>query len=405
MKDRAGGIDALPPPILSGVDPPRRTILHVDMDAFFASVEQRDRPELRGRPVLVGSRERRGVVAAASYEARRFGCHSAQPMAQALRLCPDAVVVAPRGERYAEASDLVFRILAAVAPAVEPLSIDEAFLDMTGTERLLGAPRAVAEDLRARIRREVQLTASVGIAPNKFLAKLASDLGKPDGIAEITPENLDAILLPLPTERLPGVGPVTAERLRALGLATVADVRARPVADLVHVLGAFGEHLSELARGIDERPVEAEGEAKSMGQEQTFAFDEEDPAAVRAVLLAQCEEVARRVRRAGVRAQTVTVKIRYGDFETITRSATLKAPTDLTDDLRRAAFALFDRWARSGFRPVRLIGMSAGRFSRGEGQLDLFPDPERERRRRLDAIVDEIRRRHGDASIGRAETP
>jgi DNA polymerase-4 len=295
----------------------------------------------------------------------------------------------------------VFRLFAEVTPSVEPLSIDEAFLDLTGTDRLHGPARAVAEGIRERIRREVGLTASVGIAPNKFLAKLASDLCKPDGIAEITSENLDAVLLPLPVERLPGVGPVTGERLRKEGLATVGDVRAQPVADLVRRHGAFGEYLAHLARGIDERPVEAEREAKSMGQEQTFPYDIEDADAVRQVLLSQCEEVARRVRRAGLRAREVTLKIRYGDFETITRAATLKVPTDLTDDLRRAAFTIFDRWARAGFRPVRLIGTSAGRFTRGEGQIDLFPDPARERKRRLDATVDEIRRRHGDASIGR----
>jgi DNA polymerase IV len=391
--------------IIDGVAGPERTILHVDMDAFFASVEQRDDPTLRGKPVLVGSRERRGVVAAASYEARKFGCRSAQPMAHALRLCPHAVVVFPHFARYVDASDRVFEILKTVTPVVEPLSIDEAFLDLTGTDRLLGPARAVAQGLRARIRADVSLTASVGIAPNKFLAKLASDLCKPDGIAQIGASNLDSILLPLPIERLPGVGTTTGERLRAIGLATVADVRARPVEDLVRRLGDFGEHLANLSRGIDERPVEAEGDAKSMGQEQTFSYDEETAEGVRAVLLSQCEEVARRVRRAGLRARGVTVKIRYGDFETITRSATLKAATDLTDDLRRAAFALFDRWARSGFRPVRLIGMSAGRFTRGEGQLDLFPDPAHERRRRLDATVDAIRLRHGDGAIGRAEAP
>jgi DNA polymerase IV len=382
------------------VDAPLRTILHVDMDAFFASVEQRDRPELRGKPVLVGSRERRGVVAAASYEARRFGCRSAQPMAHALRLCPEAIVVPPRGSRYAQVSDAVFAILSHVTPTVEPLSIDEAFLDVTGTERLHGPPRAVAEGIRASIRSELSLTASVGIAPNKFLAKLASDLCKPDGVGEIGAANLDAVLLPLPVARLPGVGPVTAERLRAEGLITVGDVRARPAADLVRTLGDLGRHLADLSRGLDDRAVESEGEAKSMGEEQTFSYDMDDPDGVRQVLRAQCDEVARRVRRAGLQAQRVAVKIRYGDFETISRSETLKAPTDLTDDVRRAATALFDRWARSGFRPVRLIGMSVARFSPAGTPTELFPDPARDRRRRLDATMDEIRRRHGDASIG-----
>src|SRR5262245_20856941 len=375
------------------------------MDAFFASVEQRDDPTLRGKPVLVGSKDRRGVVAAASYEARKFGCHSAQPMVQALRLCPSAVVVFPRRERYVEASDRVFAILQSMTPAVEPLSIDEAFLDVTGTEPLLGPPRAVAERIRARIRDDLALTASVGIAPNKFLAKLASDLCKPDGLAESDAKNLDAILLPLPIERLPGVGEVTGRRLRADGFATVADVRAKPIDEMTRRYGGFGEWIGSLSRGQDDRPVVTEGEAKSMGQEMTFSYDEEDPAVVREVVLSQCEEVARRARRAGLRAQGVTVKIRYGDFETITRSTTLAAPSDLTSELSQATLGLFDRWCREGFRPVRLIGMAASRFRRGEGQLDLFPDPERERRRRLDATVDEIRRRHGDASIGRPGVP
>jgi DNA polymerase-4 len=208
----------------------------------------------------------------------------------------------------------------------------------------LGRLAPVAEGLRERIRREVRLTASVGIAPNKFLAKLASDLCKPDGIAEIGAANLDTVLLPLAIERLPGVGPVTGERLRAEGLATVGDVRARPVEDLVARFGPFGEHLARLSRGIDDRPVETDGEAKSMGQEETFPYDADDADDVRSVLLSQCEEVARRVRRAAVRAREVSVKIRYGDFETITRSTTLRTPTDLTDDIARAARALFDRW-------------------------------------------------------------
>src|SRR5262245_37769888 len=360
------------------------------MDAFFASVGQRDRPEPRGKPLLVGSRERRGVVAAASYEARRSGCRSAMPMAQALRLCPSAVVVTPRGDRYVEASDRVFGILAAVSPAVEPLSIDEAFVDVTGAARLLGSARVVAEGIRKRIRAEIDLPASVGIAPNKFLAKLASDLAQPNGIREIDADNLDSTLLPLPIERLPGVGPVTGERMRAAGLATIGAVRATPIEELVAAFGPFGEHIAHLSRGFDARPVEIEGEAKTMGQEETFPYDLEEPDGVVGVLRSQCDEVARRLRRARLQARSVTVKIRFGDFETITRSTTLPASTDLTDELRRAALASFDRWAKTEFRPVRLIGVSAGRFEHGERQLGRVPDPERERRRRLDVTVVEM---------------
>ncbi len=378
-----------------------RTILHVDMDAFFASVEQRDHPEWRGKPVLVGSPERRGVVAAASYEARAFGCRSAMPMVVALRKCPQAVVVSPRHGRYGDVSDHVFAILSTATPLVEPLSVDEAFLDVSGTERLFGPPRALGERLREQIRRELRLTASVGIAPNKFLAKIASDLCKPDGLLEVTPDRVDDVLLPLPVERLWGVGPKTAARLREAGLATVADVRSRAVDDLVARFGALGEHVHFLALGRDDRRVEPEAEAKSIGHEETFPYDLEEAEDVRAVLLGQCEAVGRRVRRAGRRARGVTVKIRYGDFETVTRAATLRAATDSTADLWAAAKDLFDRWAAADFRPVRLIGVSASRFEAGPHQLDLFEDPERERRRRLDAALDDLHRRFGSDAIRR----
>ena len=380
---------------------PPRTILHVDMDAFFASVEQRDDPTLRGKPVLVGSRERRGVVCAASYEARVFGCRSAMPMSVALRRCPHAAVVEPHHTKYGDVSDQVFEILGSATPLIEPLSVDEAFLDVTGTERLWGPPRALAERLRARIRAELHLTASVGIAPNKFLAKIASDLKKPDGLVEIAPDRIDEFLLPLPVERLWGVGPVSAKRLRAAGIATVADVRAHPLADLVARLGSWGEHVHRLSFGLDDRPVETEGEAKSIGHEETFPYDLEDPEDVKAVLLAQCEAVGRRMRRAGRKARGVTVKIRYGDFETITRAATLAAASDVTAEVWAAARDLFDRWAGDGYRPVRLIGVSTSRFQDGPVQLDLFPDPEHEKRRRLDRALDGLQKRYGSDSIRR----
>lgn len=383
----------------------RRTILHVDMDAFFASVEQRDDPRLRGKPVLVGFAGRRGVVAAASYEARAYGCRSAMPMSVALRRCPHAVVVPPRHAHYAAVSDRVLEILETATPLVEPLSIDEAFLDVTGTERLHGPPAALGERLRARIRDELALTASVGVAPNKFLAKLASDLRKPDALVEVTPETTDAILLPLPVERLWGVGPKTAERMRALGLATVADLRARGLERLVASLGALGEHVHALAWGRDDRPVVPESEAKSIGHEETFLHDLEDPDDVRSVLLAQTEAVARRVRRAGVLARGVTVKIRFGDFETVTRAGPLAAPTDATDELYRAARGAFDRWVDEGFRPVRLVGVAATRFLAGPRQLELFGDPDHERRRRLDAAVDALQRRFGADAIRRRGGP
>ncbi len=378
-----------------------RVVLHVDMDAFFASVEQRDHPELRGRPVLVGHDGSRGVVAAASYEAREFGCRSAMPMSVAKRRCPSAVVVPGRMDAYVRASRAIFAVFEDMAPVVEPLSIDEAFLDLTGTRRALGDPVDVARRIRARIAAELALTASVGVAPNKFLAKLASDMDKPDGLTVIAPGTVDAVLGPLPIERMWGVGPATAQRLRAAGIGTFADARAAPRDELERRYGRLGSALFRLSRGIDDRPVHRDGEAKSIGQECTFGADLGEPGAVRDVLRRQADNVASRLRRHDLRAGVVTVKIRFGDFETITRSRTLPRPTDLTRDVRAAARTLFDAWALRSFQPVRLIGVTAGRLQRGAGQLGLFAAPGDGRERELDRVLDGIRERFGAGSIRR----
>jgi DNA polymerase-4 len=379
-----------------------RTILHVDMDAFYASIEQRDEPALRGRPVLVGGTGARSVVCAASYEARPFGCRSAQPMGMALRLCPHAVVVPPRFERYREASDAMFAILDDVSPLVEPLSIDEAFVDLTGTERLLGPAVRVAEDIRRRIRERLAVTASVGVAPNKFLAKIASDLRKPDGLTVVPPDGVTAMLHPLPIERMWGVGPATAARFHALGVRTIGALAAWTEERLVREFGASSaDHFFRLARGDDDRPVVPDGQAKSIGHEQTFETDVEEPSEVRDVLLEQADAVGRRVRRHGLRARGVTVKIRYGDFETITRAATLPEATDLSDAFRSAAAELFERWAAQSFRPVRLIGVTATRLTEEGAQLGLFDAADAERRRRLDRTLDGLRDRFGGDAIRR----
>jgi DNA polymerase-4 len=379
-----------------------RTILHADMDAFYASVEQLDRPELRGRPVLVGGDRPRAVVCAASYEARKFGCRSAQPMSVARRMCPQAVVVPTRFARYHEVSEAMFAILHDVSPLVEPLSVDEAFVDLTGTERLLGPAVEVARGIRRRIQAELGVTASVGVAPNKFLAKLASDLDKPDGLTIVAPDRVNEVLDPLPIERMWGVGPATASRFHALGVRTIGALRAWTEERLTREFGAVSaRHFAQLARGDDDRDVVPDSQAKSVGQEETFEVDVEDAAEVREVLLAQAEAVGRRVRRHGMRARGVTVKIRYGDFETITRSATLEQATDLTDALRTAAAGLFDRWAESSFRPVRLIGMTAGRLSEDGAQLALFGAAETERKRRLDRTLDSLHDRFGSRAIRR----
>ncbi len=368
------------------------------MDAFFAAIEQLDRPELRGRPVLVGHDGPRGVVTTASYEARPFGCHSAQPMAVAQRLCPHAVIVPVRGERYRRVSRQVFELLETATPVVEPLSIDEAFLDVTGCP---GDGETIARRLKRRILETTGLTASIGVAGNKFLAKLASDLDKPDGLTVISDERIDEVLLPLPVGAIWGLGGKAAARLEREGVRTIGDLRRLSEAQLRRRFGAMGERFYRLARGLDDRSVTPDHRAKSIGHEQTFGQDLVDPSAVRAVLLEQVEQVARRLRRQGLAARAVTLKVRFGEFETITRATTLPRPTDVTAELWRAAAELFDRWAAAGFRPVRLIGVQAGRLGRGEDQLALFAQPGRERQRRLDAALDGITARFGKRAVHR----
>lgn len=377
---------------------PRRVILHVDMDAFFASIEQRDHPELRGRPVLVGGSGPRGVVAAASYEARAFGCRSAMPTAVARRLCPHAVVVKGRHADYAAVSRAVFAILERATPLVQPISIDEAFCDVTGSLRLLGPPVGIARAVRADIRAETGLTASVGVAPNKFLAKLASDLDKPDGLTIVRPDRIHQTLDPLPIARLWGVGPAAERALHALGIRTIGRLRAvdRPV--LRARFGDFGDHLWRLARGIDDRPVHTDREAKSISHERTFGVDLSSLDEVRAVLLGEAEAVARRLRRHGRHAGTVTVKIRFGDFQTITRSTTLPAPTDRTDVIADAARALLDRWAVR-FQPVRLIGVGVEQLTATPGDAGLFAQDEHAKRRAVDRAADAIAERFGKGAI------
>ena len=375
-----------------------RAIIHLDMDAFFASVEQLDHPELKGRPVLVGHDGPRGVVSAASYEARRFGCHSAQPIAVAKRLCPQAVIMPVRGERYSEISDQMFAILDEYSPLVEPLSIDEAFVDLTGTQLLHGDPEDVALRLKKRIRQQLLVTASVGLAPNKFLAKLASDMRKPDGLMIIPPQDIDRILLPLPVTRIWGIGKATAAELEKLGIRTIAQLRQYPLDRLEKLLGRDARWFYDLARGIDSRPVVSDHEAKSIGREQTFEVDLADSQEVQRILLEQVEQVARRLRKQALQARVVAIKIRFGDFQTISRSLTLPQVTDVTRELWQAAQGLFARWP---FQPVRLIGMTAERLSPRPRQLDLFQDPDKEKQKKLDSVSDRINQKFGSQMIKR----
>ena len=382
--------------------PQDRYILHVDMDAFFAAVEQRDDPALRGKPVLIGHDGPRGVVATASYEARQFGCHSAQPMSIARRNCPHAIIVPHHGRRYREASDQVFAIFDEFTPVIEPLSIDEAFLDVTGSLRLLGSAIEIAGNIKQRIREETRLTASVGVAPNKFLAKIASDLEKPDGLTVIEPDQVDDFLTRLPIGKIPGVGPVAEMRLHAQGVRVIRDVRRFDRDELEQLFGTSAQRYWNLARGIDERPVVVDGEAKSIGHEQTFGTDVDQADEIRRVMLDQTEQVARRLRRHGLSARTVTLKIRYGDFETITRSTTLDSPTNSTDTLWQAAKCLFRTWIeREGFRPVRLIGITTTHFD-NKPQMELFSSPDDTQRRAVEDATDKIVEKYGKTAIRRA---
>ncbi|MEM9662446.1 MAG: DNA polymerase IV [Planctomycetota bacterium] len=382
-----------------------RSILHADMDAFFASVEQRDDPSLRGKPVLVGGSGKRGVVSAASYEARTFGCRSAMPMVTALRLCPDAVVVRGNYEEYKRSSSAVFTIFESFTPLVQPLSIDEAFLDVTGSLRAVGDAVSIAKSIRESVLRETGLTVSVGVAPNKFLAKLASDMDKPDGLTVIEADRVQQTLDPLPVTRIFGVGGSAEKRLNRLGVRTIGDLRKMPVDAVTGALGSWGARVHQLAHGIDDRPVVPDQVAKSVGHEQTFGVDLTEPDDVRAVMLDQAEQVGRRLRAKGRKAKTVTVKIRFGDFQTITRAQTLERAVDDTDSLYVAARSLFDAWAEVSFRPVRLIGVSASQLT-GDGepeQMGLFEDASaQEKRRAVDAAFDAINAKFGKRVITRA---
>lgn len=385
----------------------QRAILHVDMDQFFAAIAVLDDPSLKGKPVLVGGGGPRGVLSTASYEARKFGCRSAMPTAVALRLCPDAVLVKVPGERIREMSAKLFDILDRVSPLVQPLSCDEAFIDATGSQRLLGQPEEIARLIKRQVKDELQLTASVGVAPNKFLAKLASDLEKPNGLTVVPPdrESIQRILDPLPIGRMWGVGPATEAKLAKRGVRSFADLRQLTEQQLTYDTGEDASRLHRLSRGIDSRPVVPSREAKSVGHEQTFREDLRDPDHVRAIMLTQAEDVARRLRHKQLLARGVTVKIRFGKFETITRSTTLDRPTDLTDELYRPAVALFDKWARTTFQPVRLIGVSAGPLTHEASQQDLFADPQREKQIQVEQTLDQIKSKFGKRAVHRGQTP
>ena len=378
-------------------------ILHVDMDAFYASVEELDDPGLVGQPVVVGGTpDGRGVVAAANYAARHYGIHSAMPAARARRLCPHAVFIRSRMDRYVEVSVELRGIFARYTPLVEPLSLDEAFLDVTSSLRLFGDGLAIARRIKGEIREELGLVASVGVAPNKFLAKLASDLDKPDGLVVVPTDAIEAFLEPLPVSRLWGVGKVSNRDLAAMGVHTIGDLRRLPEDLLVSRFARTAAHLLRLARGIDDRRVVPDRDAKSISHETTFAIDIDDAEVLRSWLLELTEQVATRLRRQGLRGRTVLIKVRYADFHTVTRSESLDAPSNVTRELYLTAVRLLQAQLARSPQPVRLLGMGASVVTgeeREQGQL--FEAEAREQQRRIDTVVDSIKSRFGHRALRR----
>jgi DNA polymerase-4 len=365
------------------------------MDAFYASVEQRDDPSLRGKPVIVGGASRRGVVLAASYEVRPFGVRSAMPMAEALRRAPQAIVVPPHRDRYEAASEQVFAIFRRYTPLVEPLSLDEAFLDVTGSVALFGDGTSIAGAIKREVRAELELTASAGVAPCKFAAKVASDLRKPDGLVVVAEGDVAAFLAPLPIERMWGIGPKTAPKMHAMGYRTIGDLARADDATLERLMGSWGAEVGRLARGEDARDVIPDGQAKSIGAEETYEEDLVGADQIAPTLLGHAGRIARRLIRAHLSAHTVTVKVKYADFTLRTRRVTLPEPVQDTDAIHRAAVELLTRVPLES-RRVRLTGVSVSGITEGSPAPTLFRDERAEKRRRVEEVSARIADRFGD---------
>ena len=381
-------------------------ILHVDMDAFYASVEIRDRPELASKPVVVGGTpEGRGVVCAANYVAREFGIHSAMPASSAVRLCPHATFLRPRMDYYAGISQQIREIFDRFTPLVEPLSLDEAFLDVTGSEAIFGSSVEIGRQVKSAIRDELDLVASVGVAPNKFLAKIASDLEKPDGFVIVDSEAIQAFLDPLPVRRIWGVGPTTGKALARIGIHHVRDIRRLDAKVLTDQFGDHGHHLWQLSQGIDARDVIPERVAKSVSHETTFSYDIDDPEVLRAWILELAEQVGCRLRRKDMKGRTIQLKIRYSDFRTFTRVRTLSNPTNTTADISDTAIELLQQMNAEQNAPVRLIGVGTSGLDGREGrQLSLFDEEQHQSDKRIDETADEIRDKFGRGALTRGSS-
>ncbi|MFO7276166.1 MAG: DNA polymerase IV [Pseudomonadota bacterium] len=381
-----------------------RAILHVDMDAFYASVEQRDDPSLRGKPVVVGGIGGRGVVAAASYEARRFGVRSAMPMRRALELCPQAICIPPRMQHYRQVSRQVFAIFHEFTPLVQGLSLDEAYLDVTASRLLKGDSVAIAKAIKSRIREVTGLTASVGVAPNRLVAKIASDVNKPDGLTIVTPDEVLAFLDPLSVRRLPGLGRKTGQKVEAAGIHTLGELRRASDAVLWPIFGRHTPRIRERAAGIDERPVTPDWEEKSLSAEETFDTDIADPARLHAELARLADRSCARLRAKRLVAGCVTVKIRRHDFATFTRQRSFAPHSNESRVVANLAHVLLDEWLRSqpGAR-LRLLGVGVSDLAPAE-QLDLFEVPGRTPSTPLDEAIDRIRERFGQDAVRRASS-
>ena len=379
-------------------------ILHIDMDAFYASVEKLDDPRLKHKCVIVGGTSNRGVVSAASYEARRYGVHSAMPIYQAKQKCPQGVFVPPRMGRYKEVSKKVMALLKEFSPLVEPVSIDEAYMDITGCRRLFGEPQEIAREIKRRIHERVQLTCSVGVAPNKFLAKIASDLEKPDGLTVILPDQVPQFIDSLPIQKVPGVGRKMVRQLEVLGIRTMGDVQQLPEKALLKHLGKFGRRLRALSSGSDDSPVTPHAPHKSISSERTLAADTRDLKLLKRYLLSQSAEVARQLRQAGVRAKTIVIKIKDADFKTFTRRTTIAIPTQSSETIYKHAAQLLDEFKIN--QKIRLIGVGTTGFSlvTASIQMGLFEQKEKpnDSWEKVDKTLDSIGKKFGKDIIRRA---
>jgi nucleotidyltransferase/DNA polymerase involved in DNA repair len=383
-----------------------RVVLHIDMDAFYAAVEQLDHPEYRGKPVVVGADPKggtgRGVVATCSYEARKFGIHSAMPISQAYRRCPQAIFVYPRFERYTEISRQVMNILRDFSPQLAQISIDEAFIEITQTANFHGGAKSLAEKLKARIKNETGLTASAGIAPNMFIAKVASDLQKPDGLTICEAGQEKTFLAPLPIKKLWGVGPKTEAHLQKMGFNTIGQIAQCSQKTLAERLGKWGAHLWELANGIDERPVEDWGPRKSISQEHTYDQDVADPQIVEQTIWRIADGLSADMRRSDLKGQVLTLKIRLEGFETFTRQRKLPEFTNDAETMRQLALEIFRKFDRQG-KKVRLIGLGMSHLNNvGGEQLSLFQAEEQTRRDKVSNLLDTLHAKHGEAAATRA---